>query len=176
MLIPKKPDKFPAFSHSQALWNPGLHTVCSERRLCREVWQLSIMQTHQSHPGMWGPRTCCRSQVWSCSENRFKPIARKIKTNVIGFFVCDMTWCWTRASIYRRSVSWSICMAVSMCQGGVMVNNCCNCMVMFTCTFYNEFSIKKKKKSCSNTKANLFPLKAKGILPSTSSLLNFLWN
>lgn len=48
-----------------------------------------------------------------------------------------MTWCWTRASIYRRSVSQSMLMAVSTCQGGVMVNNCYNCMGMFACTFYN---------------------------------------
>lgn len=53
-----------------------------------------------------------------------------------------MTWCWTRASIYRRSVSQSMLMAVSSCQGGVMINNRYNCMVMFACAFYNVFSAK----------------------------------
>lgn len=51
-----------------------------------------------------------------------------------------MTWCWTRASIYRRSVSQSMLVVVSTRQGGVMVNNCYNCMGMFACTFYNAFS------------------------------------
>lgn len=34
-------------------------------------------------------------------------------------------------------------MAVITCQGGVMINNCYNCMLMFACTFYNGFSAKK---------------------------------
>lgn len=135
--------RFLAVSHAQTLWSLWLYLGCSAGGLCWAALEISAVKTQQAHPGMWGPRMCCKTRVWSCSEDSFIAIAKKIKADVIGFFGCNMTWCWTRASIYRRSVSQTMLMAVITCQGGDMINNCYNCMVMFACTFYNGFSGKK---------------------------------
>lgn len=144
--------RFLAVSHAQTLWSLWLYLGCSAGGLCWAALEISAVKTQQAHPGMWGPRMCCKTRVWSCSEDSFIAIAKKIKADVIGFFGCNMTWCWTRASIYRRSVSQTMLMAVITCQGGVMINNCYNCMVMFACTFYNGFSGKKSHSTTNKSR------------------------
>lgn len=67
------------------------------------------------------------------------------------FFGCNMTWYWTRASIYSRSISKTILMSVITCQGGVTINNCYSCMLMFACTFYNGFSAKKSHSTANKS-------------------------
>lgn len=53
-----------------------------------------------------------------------------------------------------------ILMAVITCQGGVMINNCYDCMLMFACTFYNGFSAKKSH-STTNKSLFFFPWRQK---------------
>lgn len=55
-----------------------------------------------------------------------------------------------------------ILMAVITCQGGVMIHNCYNCMLMFACTFYNGSSAKKSH-SATN-KSHFFSFEGKSNL------------
>lgn len=42
-------------------------------------------------------------------------------------------------------------MSVITCQGGVTINNCYSCMLMFACTFYNGFSAKKSHSTANKS-------------------------